>query len=79
MMADISIDYDKGADLLYLNLGENIAGYEEKLADNIYLRKSLADDKVIGADIYHVSQVNLKNAIEKLPFKVNYETISGLY
>lgn len=79
MMADVLMDYDKDADLLYLNLEENIAGYEEKLADNIYLRKSLTDDKVIGADIYHVSQVNLKNAIEKLPFKVNYETISGLH
>lgn len=78
-MADVLMDYDKDADMLYLNLGENIAGYEEKLADNIYLRKSLTDDKVIGADIYHVSQMNLKNAIDKLPFKVNYETISGLH
>lgn len=78
-MADVLMDYDKDVDMLYLNLGENIAGYEEKLADNIYLRKSLTDDKVIGADIYHVSQMNLKNAIDKLPFKVNYETISGLH
>lgn len=78
-MADVVIDYDKDNDLLYLNLGKVVSGYEEKLSDNIYLRKSLSDDTVIGADIYYASQIDLKNAIDKLPFKVNYKTIFGLY
>lgn len=73
-----SFDYDAEMDLLYINIGNPVPGYESKITNEIFIRKNLDDDEIIGADIYDVSKNNLAETLNKLPFVTPYKTIKKL-
>lgn len=78
MSVKIDFDYDDDMDILYLSKGKPKAGYAVKLAPDIFLRKDLINDQIIGADICDVSTHDFDDVANLLPFTVTPVEVSAI-
>lgn len=78
MEGEMKIYYDEEGDYLTIFIGDSKPNYGEDIAEDITLFKDQKTDEIIGIGILNFREraKSLKDIELKLPFKVNFSTLS---